>query len=174
MLSLNKLVSSQRVLLGKIHEKLLPHRINDFKSMTDSKTNKIHLIGLDIGKQKCGIAIANEERTVSIPLQIVATGILMQYLNFIYEKMGKFGIIVGLPLTLSGSFSTSCINSCAIINNMSSFLNSKNIPLWFHDERFTTINSYSLNKKFKKIDLVDDMCAMIILQEHLDICNRVQ
>lgn len=173
MASLNKLVCSQRFLIKNIHEKLVPYKIDDFKSMIDSKITKIHLLGIDIGKQKCGIAIANEERNVSIPLQIVATKILMQHLNFIYEKFGKFGLIVGLPLSLSGGFSASSMAACSVINSMSSFLNSKDIPMWFHDERFTTIYSYSLKKKFEKKDLVDHLCAMTILQEHLDFYHRL-
>ena len=166
--SLNKLVSSKGFILNKVDRGLVPCTLHEFISMT---TSLKYLIGLDIGKQKCGVAISENLSNIAMPLKIVPTKMLFNYLKTINSNIGSYGLVAGLPLTLSGDLGASSVTTCNVINGLSDLINTYKLPLWFHDERFTTIRIYSsLNhtkSKFSK--LVDDLCAMEILQEHLDL-----
>lgn len=174
MISLNKLVASKGVLFKQLNKILLPETLEEFIAKTSLPVNKTHLLGLDLGKQKCGIAISDDTQTVSIPLKIVSTKILKSYLVSIHKHTGNFGIIIGIPLTLSGSLGSSSSNICYIVDGISDFINQKGLLIWFHDERYTTELSHSLYTSGKRTDLVDDLCAMKILQEHLDLRRQVQ
>lgn len=174
MISLNKLVASKGFLFKRLNKTLLPETMEEFILKTSFSGTKSPLLGLDLGKQKCGIAICDDTQTVSIPLKIVSTKILKSYLELIHKKTGNFGIIIGIPLTLSGNLGSSSSNCCFIVDGISDFINSNGLSVWFHDERYTTELSHSLYTSGKRSDLVDDLCAMKILQEHLDLRRQAQ
>lgn len=174
MSSLNKLISSKGFLFNRLNKNLLPETIEAFISKTSVLGTKHHLLGLDIGKQKCGIAIADDTHTISMPLNIVATKLLGSYLKSIHKQTGNFGMIIGIPLTLSGALGSSSANTCLIVDKISDFINSNELPVWFHDERYTTNLGHHLYRPGKRLNLVDDLCAMKILQEHLDLRTKVQ
>ena len=170
MLSLNKLAISNQINLNRIFKHLIPESFNDFRSLTSNSKGKSHLLGLDIGRMKCGIAISDDIQYNAIPLEIVATKLLDSYLKSVYNEVGVAGLIIGLPLTLTGNMGSSSLNICSIVNEMADFINNTNSPIWLHDERYTTTASYFLFKSKKyTTKLVDDICAMKILQEHLDL-----
>lgn len=152
---------------------MLPQTLEEFLSKTSLSGTKSPLLGLDLGKHKCGIAISDDTHTVSIPLKIVSTKILESYLESIHKSVGNFGMIIGIPLTLSGSLGSSSSNICCIVDGISDFINANGLPIWFHDERYTTELSHTLYKSGKRTDLVDDLCAMKILQEHLDLRRMI-
>lgn len=170
MPSLNKLATSNQINLNRIFKHLIPEDLKDFVSLTSNSKEKNHLMGLDIGRMKCGIAISDDIQYTAIPLEIVATNLLDSYLKSVYNKVGVTGLIIGLPLTLTGNMGSSSLNICSVVNEIADFINSTNSPIWLHDERYTSKFSYSLFKSKKyKTKLVDDICAMKILQEHLDL-----
>lgn len=168
-MSINKLVASKGFLLNKIDKYLLPSTMADFNSILNSSGRKFYLLGLDVGKRKTGIAITDNLLNTAIPFKITQTKLLSIFLKEIYDNIGQYGLIVGMPLTLSGNLSTSSITICNVLNGMSDLLNKSLLPIWFHDERFTTVCSYSSLKSINTSTLVDDLCAMRILQEHLDL-----
>ena len=174
MASLNKLIASKGFLCNSLNKNLLPVTIEAFISKTSLFVTKQPLLGLDLGRQKCGIAISDDTHTLSIPLKIVSTKYLSSYLEYIHKHTGIFGLIVGIPLTLSGTLGSSASNACLIIDQISDFINSNELHVWFHDERYTTELSHSLYGPGKRVNLVDDLCAMKILQEHLDLRLQVQ
>lgn len=169
MLSLNKLAASNKINLNRIFKHLIPESFEEFRALTSNTKEKSYLLGLDIGRIKCGIAISDDIHYTAMPLDIVATKYLDSYLKSVYSKINVAGLIIGLPLTLTGNIGSSSFNICSIINGMSDFINSTKSPIWLHDERYTTKLSYSsISKKYRN-QFVDDLCAMKILQEHLDM-----
>ena len=174
MISLNKLISSKSFLFKRLNKGLIPETIEEFITKTSLSGTKYPLLGLDLGKQKCGIAISDETQTVSIPLKIVSTNILESYLESIHESTGTFGLVIGMPLTLSGTLGSSSSNICSIIDSISDFINANKLSIWLHDERYTTELSRSLYKTKNRHILVDDLCAMKILEEHLNIRRQVR
>lgn len=170
MLSLNKLATSNRLNLSRVKKSLLPDKFDEFLSLTSNSKEKCHLLGLDIGMIKCGVAISDEIQNTALPLEIVASKILKPYLESIRKNISISGFVIGLPLTLQGNLGCSSLNILKVVNEFADFINITNSPIWLHDERYTTIYSYSSTKSKKKSPkLVDDLCAMRILQEHLDL-----
>lgn len=173
MVSLNRLVTSKNFFLSKIDSRLLPTTIEEFKYRTNSNDPTLQLLGLDIGKRKSGIAMSDNLREIAMPLKIVSTNLLYPFLKSIHDNLGPLSLVVGLPLTLTGNMGFSSSNIFSVLNGLSDFINSTNTAIWLHDERFTTTCSYSSLHRSQKVDLVDDLCAMKILQEHLDSRNIV-
>lgn len=166
--SLNKLVSSNGFLLKKIEKCLIPDTMDEFITITEIFKNS-HLVGLDIGKQKSGVAVSDNLLNIAVPLKIISTKLISSYLNKFHENIKFKGMIVGMPLTLSGNIGATSVIICNVLNDMSGLINKNKISIWFHDERFTTAYSYSTLKSPKSPMLVDDLCAMKILQEYLDL-----
>lgn len=142
--------------------------MEEFNSMMVTKGN-LNLLGLDIGKQKSGIAISDNLLNIAMPLKIISSKLLSSYLKHIHDNSGFHGIIVGMPLTLSGNLGSTSVIICNVLDGMSDLINKSKIYIWFHDERFTTVCSYSTLKSSNSSILVDDLCAMKILQEYLDM-----
>ena len=171
MKCLNILLKEKRIFVGKINDSLLCNSLTDFMVATERPDgSKFRLVGLDVGLQKCGVAISDESLDVSIPLSIVDTSSLDSHLKFMKNNLIDYALIIGLPLTLSGALGSSCLKICHIINSLSDVINDFSIPVWFHDERYTTSISYQdYSVKRRSNKFVDHYCAMKILQEHLDL-----
>ena len=173
MQSLNNLLKEKRFLLGKIKESLLFDNLNDFKTQTQSSCRvKFHLVGLDVGSRKCGLAISDDSHNVAVPLNVIKTDSLRSHLKFMKINLLNYALIIGLPLTLNGIMGSSCVKICSIVNGLSDLVNEHSIPLWFHDERYTTSISYenfTVRDLRKNSHLIDHHSAMQILQEHLDL-----
>jgi RNase H-fold protein (predicted Holliday junction resolvase) len=167
-MNLNTLILKNSKLLSALNSKLISRNIDDFIHHSISGLNKNFIIGLDIGKLKCGTAVSDESLRVAIPIQIVSTILLSGYLDNLSKSLGHFGLVIGCPINLMNEFGRSAYYICEIVDKISETINSNNIPIWFHDERYSTINSKSMLKAPLKYNLVDDLCAMSILQEFLD------
>jgi len=168
MVNLNTILRKSKLMSG-IDAKLIPESIDEFIHHVMASPSKNFIVGLDIGKQKCGAAVSDEAFNIAIPLKIVSTDMLSSYLDRLHVQLGHFGIVIGFPISLANAFSISAFRTCQVIDKMSDVLNRNHIPIWFHDERFSTINSRTMFKHHNGGKLVDDLCAMSILQEVLDI-----
>ncbi len=164
------MATSNKLNLSRIKKNLLPDKFEEFLILTSNSKDKCHLLGLDIGKIKCGVAISDELQNTALPLEIVASKVLAPYLDTVRKNISISGFVIGLPLTLQGNLGSSSLNILKVVNELADFINIMNSPIWLHDERYTTISSYSsIKSKKNSLRLVDDLCAMKILQEHLDL-----
>lgn len=167
MISINKLIHSKGLLRNSLFDHLVPVNIDDFNKKIDFNKKNTFLLGLDIGRYKCGIAISSGDKLVSIPLEIIKTELLLNFIQSYTSRSAKFGLVIGMPLTLSGQLGSSANGIISVVKKISPILNVSSSPIWFHDERFTTAQCKYFYKNSKK-ENVDDFCAMTILQEHLD------
>lgn len=127
----------------------------------------MNILALDYGEKRIGVAKGSDETKIAIPICIIEN----KDENFIMSKIleiinnGDIDIVlVGLPVGLSGKNT----NQTIVINNFITILEQKiNIPIMTIDERLTSHNAKSLfnDKKKRKID---DIAAMIMLQNYLD------
>ena len=143
--------------------------IKEFKK----KTNKKKIICLDCGKKKVGIAISDENHKISMPMETLVRN--LEFYKNIIKIINDYnigGILVGLPLGEEkkiNKMSQSIIDTTKNLDNH--LINQKlNIPFFFWDENFTSIeaedstNEFFKNKKKQK-KILDKFAARIILED---------
>lgn len=143
--------------------KLIP----DFASMI---SNKGVLIALDFGKKRIGIARSNIDRTVVLPLITIINdkdkSIKLKELN---NKYIISGIIIGLPISLSGKYTSITQSTISFTREILGLF--PEIPILLYDERLSTSEA---EKRLLHIDKstrlksIDSVAAQILLERFLD------
>jgi putative Holliday junction resolvase len=128
-----------------------------------SLPNKGKILSLDLGTKRTGIALSDASQRVSFPRdEIEHTGLddLIDQLGVLITNEKVVGVLVGLPLTLSGTES----EQTRIAKDWSQKISEKfNLPVDSMDERFTTQEAYKkMNSK-----TVDSDVAQILLEHYL-------
>ncbi len=131
------------------------------------------ILGLDYGEKRIGVAIANGEQHLAIPITVVERASEKEDMDKIVRLIKQYNverIVVGLPRSLNGSLGQQAEE---VLNFTESLSQHINIPLDTWDERFSTTAAESLFKdagikKAKRKKLRDAMAAAIILQGYLD------
>lgn len=142
---------------------------------------KGRVLGIDFGKRFVGVAISD-------PLFLTSQGLCtierkrpdklrqtLSEINLICEEKEVSRIVVGFPKNLDGSENERCEFTKEFANLL---FNRTGLPIYFWDERLTTVGSDRelevLGKKNKK-DYSDEMAAMMILEGYMDsIKNGVE
>ncbi|MCX6762402.1 MAG: Holliday junction resolvase RuvX [Candidatus Moranbacteria bacterium] len=128
--------------------------------MTSSKkANTSHYLGVDFGKAKIGLAVADSETRIAFSFGMLKNDKdLMKNLENIIEKKGIEKIVVG--------------SAGAETQDFAAALEKKlNVPIEFQNELFSTQQAERnlIEKGAKKIKRFDDQeAARIILQSWLD------
>ncbi len=130
------------------------------------------LMGIDMGRKRCGIAVTDSLRIVATGLATVSTAFLTDFIKdyLLSEQVDTF--IIGLPRTLSGQESESMrFIRPAIARLRSAF---PQIPVVMFDERFTSaiahramLDSGMSRSRRRDKAIVDTMAATIILNDYL-------
>ena len=148
--------------------------IEDFKK---SIGNKSRLLGIDPGKKRIGLAISDEDKLVSTPLKTILKKKFFDFIKEIkeiIEENNVKGIVVGNPLNMDGSKSSSSQSSNDFARNLS---NNISIPITMWDERLSSEGAFKLSANTgvntsKKIKKLDQNAASFILQGALDYLKR--
>ncbi len=137
----------------------------------------MRIMALDVGTKRIGVAMSDE-------LFLTAQGsdtIYRQALEADLESIGKRAkdngvceIVVGLPLSMNGSYSA---KTKEVVAFMESLAKSVDIPVKTWDERLTTVQAESVLlaadvSRAKRKMSIDKMAAQIILQSYLDSRKR--
>ncbi len=131
------------------------------------------ILGLDYGEKRIGVAFANGEGLLAIPMTVIERTGEKADLDKVLALAKEYGvkrIIVGLPLSLDGTIGKQAEEVLAFIRTLSQHVH---IPVDTWDERFSTVEAESLlsstgMKKQKQREHRDAMAAAIILQGYLD------
>jgi putative holliday junction resolvase len=134
---------------------------------------KARLIGVDLGAKTIGLAISDVERRLASPLKTLPRGAFArdaQALTAIFSEFDIAGIVLGLPLHLSGRDSPRAQSTRAFAHNLSK---RTGLPIVFWDERFSTaVVTRSLIahdvSRARRAQVIDKMAAAYILQGALD------
>jgi len=134
---------------------------------------KARLIGLDLGAKTIGLAISDVERRLASPLKTLPRGAFTrdaEALTAIFAELDVAGIVLGLPLDLSGRDSRRAQSTRAFARNLAK---RTSLPIVFWDERFSTAvvtRSLIANdvSRARRAQVVDKMAAAYILQGALD------
>lgn len=132
------------------------------------------LLGIDYGTKRVGVAVSDREQKFSSPLHnLDRQGIQAdaRYFRRLTEEYRPVGIVVGLPIHLSGDESDKSREARRYADWLASVTG---LPVAFQDERFTSFQAErllleaELTKKKRKAR-IDKLAAQILLQTYLDV-----
>ena len=148
--------------------------IEEFKK---KHSNKIRLIGLDLGSKRIGISICDENQSVATPFKTINkknnTDLINQLREIIDENNIK-GIIIGNPLNMDGSFGKSSQSATDFAKNLSKNIT---IPIVLWDERLSSEGSFKITHDLDtnvtdRVKKLDKNAAAFILQGAIDFLSK--
>tara|TARA_B100001250_G_scaffold409634_1_gene434377 strand:- start:781 stop:1236 length:456 start_codon:yes stop_codon:yes gene_type:complete len=144
--------------------------IEEFKK---KHSNKVRLIGLDLGLKRIGISICDENQSIATPFKTInKTNIndLVNQLKEIVDENNIKGIIVGNPINMDGSLGKSSQSVKDISKNIAKSID---LPLCLWDERLSTVAAFNISSQLdvnvtKREKHIDKNAAAFILQGAID------
>ncbi len=141
----------------------------------------MRVMGIDLGERRVGVAVSDPDGIVATPYTTIEISAksgkpseteeeLCQKLHEIASEVNAEAVVVGMPLNLDG---TSGLAARAAEAQTAAFSEALDIPVFTHDERFTTVIAEQamleadLSRKRRKKS-VDKSAATIMLQSWLD------
>ena len=134
----------------------------------------MRILGLDIGSVRIGIAQSDELEIIASPLEVYKRTNSInndaKYISSIISKNNIGKVVVGLPLKMDGSSSTSVDMVNEFIEKMKKFTD---VEFVMQDERFSTVTASKMLiegnvRRENRKGMVDKIAATIILQNYLD------
>ena len=148
--------------------------IEDFKI---KQSNRVRLIGLDLGSKRIGVSICDERQSIATPFKTINktnTNELIDQLNMIIEENNISGIIIGNPVNMDGSLGRSAQSVNDVALNISKSID---LPVMLWDERLSTVGAFNLSSLLdvnvsKRVKTIDQNAAAFILQGAIDFLNN--
>ena len=106
--------------------------IEEFKK---KYTNKVRLLGLDLGSKKIGVSISDENQSIAIPYKTIIKSTnndLVNNLLQIIDENNIKGIIIGNPINMDGSLGKSAQSVKDISINIAKLIDLP-VCLWMKD-----------------------------------------
>jgi putative Holliday junction resolvase len=153
---------------------MLNNNLSEFKNLIGSSGI---LISIDYGARKIGLSISSENRSMALPLAVIANDskVFTEIINYITHKKAV-GIIIGHPVNMDGSLSQS---SSAVEKFANQLIKKTSLPVYFQDERRTSKAADSLlriagfNRKDRN-QLDDSVAASLILESTLSQLKQLE
>ncbi len=148
--------------------------IEEFKN---KHSNKVRLIGLDLGSKRIGISICDEKQSIATPFKTINktnTNDLINQLKVLINENNIKGIIIGNPINMDGSLG----KSAQSVNNIANYITkSIDLPVCLWDERLSTVAAFNLSSQLdvnvsKREKKIDQNAAAFILQGAIDYLNN--
>jgi putative Holliday junction resolvase len=148
--------------------------IEEFKN---KHSNKVRLIGLDLGSKRIGISICDEKQSIATPFKTINktnTNDLINQLKVLINENNIKGIIIGNPINMDGSLGKSAQSVNDIANNITKSID---LPVCLWDERLSTVAAFNLSNQLdvnvsKREKKIDQNAAAFILQGAIDYLNN--
>lgn len=131
-------------------------------------------LGLDLGSKRIGVATSDRSGTIASPLTTVSrTGNRAdehRRIADIAQEEEVACIVVGLPLSLTGDEGPAAKAAITEAGQLASVVD---VPVYLHDERFTTKTAHDVLMANKmraqaRRRVVDKVAAAVMLQSWLD------
>jgi putative pre-16S rRNA nuclease len=135
------------------------------------------LLGLDVGSKTIGLALSDTRLVIASPLDTIRRRRFRDDMAALFElvdRHGVGGLVIGLPLALSGGDSPRTQSVRQFARNL---LALRDIPAAFWDERMSTaavtreMIAHDMTRK-RRAEIVDRVAAAYILQTCLDAIGR--
>ena len=148
--------------------------LEEFKK---KQLDKSRLIGLDLGSKRIGVSICDEKQLIATPFKTInrtTAKELINELKIIIEENNIKGIIIGNPLNMDGSSSSSTQSVKDTSNNIEKSID---LPICLWDERLSTVGAFNLSSQLdvnvsKREKKIDENAAAFILQGAIDFLNN--
>ena len=148
--------------------------LEEFKK---KQLDKSRLIGLDLGSKRIGVSICDEKQLIATPFKTInrtTARDLINELKIIIKENNIKGIIIGNPLNMDGSSSSSTQSVKDTSNNIE---NNIDLPICLWDERLSTVGAFNLSSQLdvnvsKREKKIDESAAAFILQGAIDFLNN--
>ena len=148
--------------------------LEEFKK---KQLDKSRLIGLDLGSKRIGVSICDEKQLIATPFKTInrtTAKELINELKIIIEENNIKGIIIGNPLNMDGSSSSS---TQSVKDTSDNIEKSIDIPICLWDERLSTVGAFNLSSELdvnvsKREKKIDENAAAFILQGAIDFLNN--
>ena len=148
--------------------------LEEFKK---KQIDKSRLIGLDLGSKRIGVSICDEKQLIATPFKTInrtTARDLINELKIIIKENNIKGIIIGNPLNMDGSSSSSTQSVKDTSNNIE---NNIDLPICLWDERLSTVGAFNLSSQLdvnvsKREKKIDESAAAFILQGAIDFLNN--
>jgi len=132
-------------------------------------------IGVDVGTVRVGVSRSDPEGMMAIPVETLSRDVALRELSQLVEELTPLEVIVGLPLSLSGSHTTSTRDAEAFALELAQTLS---VPVRMIDERLSTVQAQSnlrgAGKSSRSERVVIDQAAAVILLQHALDSERAQ
>lgn len=131
------------------------------------------LLGLDHGTRRWGLAVCNVEQTIAVPVETWSLrnpALDRKHLREVIEDYRIVGIVIGLPMRLSGIEG----DQAALVRRFGDDLGQTlQRPICYWDERYSSVEAEVLLwsqgiSPTKKKEQLDRLAAQVILQSYLD------
>jgi len=148
--------------------------IEEFKN---KHSDKVRLIGLDLGSKRIGISICDEKQSIATPFKTINktnTNDLINQLKVLINENNIKGIIIGNPINMDGSLG----KSAQSVNDIANYITkSIDLPVCLWDERLSTVAAFNLSSQLdvnvsKREKNIDQNAAAFILQGAIDYLNN--
>lgn len=129
------------------------------------------VLGIDYGRRRLGIALADEETRLALPrkpLTVRNTEEALRQIEALVRAQGVERIVVGLPLTLLGTQGMQAREAQEFAKALEKRMG---IPVDVEDERLTTKGAqaaYHAHQESLPPDREDSAAAAALLQSYLD------
>ncbi len=146
-------------------------------ALRDAVPPGMRLIGLDVGTKTIGLALSDTRRIIATPLETIRRRRFrddMARLFTLVDMHGAGGLVIGLPLTLSGSDGPRTQGVRQFARNL---ITLRDLPIALWDERLSTaavtreMIATDMTRR-RRAEIVDRVAAAYILQGFLDFLGR--
>lgn len=131
------------------------------------------IISIDYGRKRTGLAASDTLQMIANGLTTLPSGEVVNFLSEYVKKEPVDVFVVGLPKQMNNEPSENMKYVEAFVTHLKRVI--PEIPVEYYDERFTSVLAHKAMlegglKKKKRQDkaLVDEISAVIILQEYLE------
>ena len=141
----------------------------------------MRLLGIDIGSKTVGVAVSDElgitaQKLETIKIDETRYNFGMRPLKKLVRQYEVDGFVLGLPKNMDGTSGASVARSKAYGKRLEEKFG---LPVHYSDERLTTIESRrvlvedaGIHDRKKRKQVIDQMAAVLILQNYLDLHRK--
>lgn len=143
----------------------------------------MRILGLDVGSKTVGVAVSDElgltaQKIATIKIDEKRYNFGMRPLKKIVRQYNPQAFVIGLPKNMNGSCGPSVARSQAYGRRVQ---HKFGLPVHYSDERLTTVEARrvliekaGIHDRKKRKAVIDQMAAVLILQNYLDLQREEQ